>query len=146
MDADYSHNPREVPKLIEPVRKGYDLIIGSRYCEGGSTIDWSLVRLAISKMANFIASNLIGEKINDYTSGMRCYSTNLIKDIIGDLHSETYEIQIETIRQAHLHKFKIGEVPITFVNRKKGKSKLSFNEITQFVSYVFFKIMLRYRC
>jgi dolichol-phosphate mannosyltransferase len=146
MDADYSHNPREVPKLIEPVRKGYDLIIGSRYCEGGNTIDWSLVRLVISKMANFIASNLIGEKINDYTSGMRCYSTNLVKDIIGDLHSETYEIQIETIRQAHLHKFKIGEVPITFANRKKGKSKLSFNEITQFVSYVFFKIMLRYRC
>jgi dolichol-phosphate mannosyltransferase len=145
MDADYSHNPEDLPRLIVPLNSGFDLVIGSRYCKGGSVMDWSLVRLAISKVANFIASRLIGETICDYTSGMRCYSSKLVSNIINDLHSETYEIQIETIRQAHLRKFKIGEVPITFANRKKGKSKLSFNEVKQFVSYIFFKTILECR-
>ena len=142
MDADYSHNPKDIPKLMGPVKKGYSLVIGSRYCEGGGAVDWSIVRLVISKVANLIASSLIGEKLNDYTSGMRCYSTKMVSAVIGDLHSETYEIQIETIRQAHLRSFKIGEVPIIFTNRKKGKSKLSFNEIKQFLSYIFFKAIL----
>ena len=145
MDADYSHDPKDIPRLMAPLKNGFDLIIGSRYCKGGSAVDWSLARLAISRTANFFASRLIGETICDYTSGMRCYSSGLVSNIINDLHSETYEIQIETIRQSHLRRFKIGEVPITFVNRKKGKSKLSFNEITQFVSYIFFKAILEYR-
>jgi dolichol-phosphate mannosyltransferase len=67
---------------------------------------------------------------------MRCYSTKLVKGIINDLHSHTYEIQIETIRQASLRKFRIKEAPITFVNRKKGKSKLTFNEVRDFLSYI----------
>jgi dolichol-phosphate mannosyltransferase len=108
-------------------------------------VDWSLVRRAISKAANFIASLLIGVKICDYTSGMRCYSSKLVRTIISDLHSETYEIQIETIRQSHLRGFRIGEIPITFANRKNGKSKLSFNEIAQFLSYMLFKAMLEHR-
>jgi dolichol-phosphate mannosyltransferase len=145
MDADYSHNPKDIPRLITPLKNEVDLIIGSRYCKGGSVVDWSPARLAISKVANFMASRLIGETICDYTSGMRCYSSKLVSNIISDLHSETYEIQIETIRQAHLREFKIGEVPITFANRKKGKSKLSFNEVTQFLSYIFFKTILKYR-
>ena len=145
MDADYSHSPRDLPRLITPLKSGFDLIIGSRYCENGGTLNWGIVRLAISKVANFMASSLIGEKIHDYTSGLRCYSSRLVRNIITDLHSETYEIQIETIRQAHLRGRKIGEVPITFANRKKGKSKLSFNEITQFLSYMFFKAILEYQ-
>lgn len=145
MDADYSHDPKDIPRLITPLKNGFDLIIGSRYCKGGNVADWSIIRLAISKIANFIASLLIGETIYDYTSGMRCYSSKLLKNIVNELHSETYEIQIETIRQAHLHKFKIGEVPITFANRKKGKSKLSFNEIRQFVFYMLFRAILKYR-
>jgi len=145
MDADYSHNPKYIRRLVTSLSSGCDLIIGSRYCEGGSTVDWGVVRLSISKIANFLASLLIGEKLRDFTSGMRCYSAKLVQSIIGDLHSETYEIQIETIRQAHLRRFRIGEVPITFANRKKGKSKLSFNEVTQFISYVFFKAILGYR-
>jgi dolichol-phosphate mannosyltransferase len=142
MDADYSHNPRDIPRLVSNMKRGYDLVIGSRYCRGGSTLNWSIVRLAISKVANLIASLIIGEKINDYTSGLRCYSMSLVRNIIGELHSQTYEIQIETIRQAHIRNFKIREVPITFANRKKGKSKLTFNEIKQFVTYVFFRQFL----
>jgi len=136
MDADYSHNPKEIPKLIAPVKKGFDLVIGSRYCQGGSAIDWSIIRLAVSKVANLITKLRINAKISDYTSGMRCYSTKLVRGIINDLHSRTYEIQIETIRQANLGRFRIREVPITFVNRKKGRSKLSINEIKDFFSYI----------
>ena len=137
MDADYSHNPKEIPKLIAPVQKGFDLVIGSRYRQGGSTRDWGTIRLAVSKVANLITRLRIGAKISDCTSGMRCYSAKLARSIINDLHSRTYEIQIETIRQAYLRKFKIKEMPITFVNRKKGKSKLTFNEIKDFLSYIF---------
>jgi len=136
MDADYSHNPKEILRLVEPVRKGHDLVIGSRYCQGGGTRDWGIFRLVISKIANLMTKVWIDAKISDYTSGMRCYSTSLVKGMVNDLHSQTYEIQIETIRLAHLRKFKIKEVPITFVNRKKGKSKLSINEIKDFLSYI----------
>jgi dolichol-phosphate mannosyltransferase len=142
MDADYSHNPKDIPRLVSNIKRGYHLVIGSRYCRGGNTLNWSVVRLAISKVANLIASFIIGEKISDYTSGLRCYSMSLVRNIIGELHSQTYEIQIETIRQAHIRNYKIKEIPITFANRKKGKSKLTFNEIKQFISYVFFRQFL----
>jgi dolichol-phosphate mannosyltransferase len=136
MDADYSHNPREIPKLIALVEKGFDLAVGSRYCIGGSTREWSIGRMVISKVANLITKLRIDAKISDYTSGMRCYSTRLVKGIINDLHSQTYEIQIETIRQAKSRGYKISEAPIVFANRKKGKSKLSINEIEDFLSYI----------
>ena len=136
MDADYSHNPKEIPKLLAPVREGCDLVVGSRYCEGGGTRDWSIGRMVISKVANVITKVRIDAKISDYTSGMRCYSTRLVKGIIDDLHSQTYEIQIETIRQANARGYKIREAPIVFLNRKKGKSKLSINEIRDFLSYI----------
>ena len=140
MDADYSHNPKDIMRLVSALENKCDLVIGSRYCFQGKTVDWSVMRQTISKVANFIASVLVRAEIHDYTSGMRCYSTSLVKSILGDLHSQTYEIQIETIRQAHLRKFRITEVPITFTNRKKGKSKLAINEIKQFISYVFLKM------
>jgi dolichol-phosphate mannosyltransferase len=137
MDADYSHSPKEIPKLLAPAREGCDLVVGSRYCQGGGTREWSIVRLAISKIANLITKFRIDAKISDYTSGMRCYSTRLVRGIINDLHSQTYEIQIETIRQANVRGYKIGEAPIMFASRKKGKSKLSINEIKDFLSYIF---------
>jgi len=136
MDADYSHNPREIPKLIVPVREGCDLVVGSRYCKGGATREWSIGRMVISKIANLITKVRIDAKISDYTSGMRCYSTRLVRGIINDLHSQTYEIQIETIRQANSRGYRISEAPIVFANRKKGKSKLSINEIRDFLSYI----------
>ena len=137
MDADYSHNPREIPKLVAPMREGCDLVIGSRYCEGGGTRDWSIGRMVISKVANLMTRVRIDAKVSDYTSGMRCYSTRLVRGIINDLHSQTYEIQIETIRQANARGYRIREAPIVFLNRKKGKSKLSKNEIRDFLTYIF---------
>jgi len=133
MDADYSHNPKDIIKII---KDDAHLTIGSRYCKGGKTQNWSPLRRIISKIANRIASLVVGARIRDYTSGFRCYSTTLIRNILPHLHSQTYEIQIETIRQAHLRGFKIKERPITFVNRKKGKSKLTLNEIKGFAWYI----------
>jgi len=136
MDADYSHNPKDVPRMISTAKEGKGLAIGSRYCKGGRIINWSLFRLVTSRIANLVASSLVRARIRDYTSGLRCYSTKLVKEIVNDLHSQTYEIQIETIRQAFQRKFDIREVPMTFVNRKKGKSKLTPNEIGEFISYI----------
>ncbi len=136
MDADYSHNPKDVPHVISAAKEGKGLAIGSRYCKGGRITNWSLFRLVTSRIANLVASSLIRAGIRDYTSGLRCYSTKIVKEIVNDLHSQTYEIQIETIRQASKKKFAIKEIPITFVNRKKGKSKLTPNEIREFISYI----------
>jgi len=145
MDADYSHDPKDIPRLLSAIKGGYSLVIGSRYCKGGGIINWSFLRLMISKIANQLAAVVVGEQINDYTSGMRCYSMSLIRSIINDLHSQTYEIQIETIRQALMRGFSVGEIPITFVNRKKGKSKLTANEIKYFLSYML-KLTLKRIC
>jgi len=140
MDADYSHNPKDVPRMVFAAKEGKGLAIGSRYCKGGGIINWSLFRLVTSRVANLIASVLVKAKIHDYTSGLRCYSTKLVRTIVADLHSQTYEIQIETVRQACRRKFNVREVPMTFVNRKKGKSKLTPNEIKEFISYILIKV------
>jgi dolichol-phosphate mannosyltransferase len=136
MDADYSHNPKDIPKLLQLANKGYDLVIGSRYCKKGKVKGWKLARLLISKTANKITRILIKLPLNDFTSGFRCYSKEYVKIALPKLHSQTYEIQIETIRQAKLQNSKVGEMPIVFENRKKGKSKLTKNEIITFSQYI----------
>jgi len=133
MDADYSHNPRDIPRLISDAKKGYDLIIGSRYHRGGKIIGSHMRRRLISRLANFIASATVGMRIRDCTSGFRCYSKDYVKTALPSLHSETYEIQIETLRQARQHGFHVKEIPIMFVNRKRGKSKLQFRDMVGFV-------------
>jgi len=143
MDADYSHNPADVPAVISAAKEVNGLAIGSRYCVGGKVANWSMFRRIISRLANTMSSFLIGARIHDYTSGLRCYSTDVVKQIVNDLHSQTYEIQIETIRQSYRRKFIIAETPITFVNRKKGKSKLTTNEIKEFIRYVLLKVVLK---
>ena len=136
MDADYSHNPRDIPKLLDMAKRGYDLVIGSRYCSGGKIVGWNRVRWLVSRVANLIASVTIGMRMYDCTSGLRCYSRRYVKSVLNDLHSQTYEIQIETVRQAWLQGFRVKEIPITFVNRERGKSKLTRTEIEGFLSYI----------
>ena len=136
MDADYSHNPQAIPRLLSAAQKGYDLVIGSRYTEGSRIVGWHTIRWLISRVANFIASTMVGLQIRDCTSGFRCYSKNYVRKVIGYLHSQTYEIQIETVKQAWTRGFKVKEIPITFENRKKGKSKLTRVEFQGFLSYI----------
>ena len=136
MDADYSHNPKAIPQLISSMHKAdYGIVIGSRYCKGGNINGWPFTRKVISRTANFIAKLSLGLKPRDCTSGFRCYSTKFLRATIGNLHSHTYEIQIETIRQAVLRNFNVKETPILFVNRKRGKSKLSWTEIKSYITY-----------
>ena len=142
MDADYSHSPQDILRLLS-VANNTGIVIGSRYCPGGGAVNWSITRLIISRVANLISSALIEADIHDYTSGLRCYSTELVKNMINDLHSETYEIQEETIRQAKIKGFAVKEVPMIFINRKKGKSKLSKKEIQEFISYTFNVLLSR---
>ncbi|HEY4674526.1 MAG TPA: polyprenol monophosphomannose synthase [Candidatus Bathyarchaeia archaeon] len=136
MDADYSHDPSDIPKLLKEADEGYDVVIGSRYCRGGSVKGWNLSRLIISKIANRVTAKLVSLKLSDFTSGFRCYSRNYIQKVLPKLHSQTYEIQIETLRQARICSAKVAEMPIIFTNRKKGKSKLTENEILSFIMYV----------
>lgn len=90
----------------------------------------------ISRLANLIASITVQAEIHDCTSGLRCYSTKCVSTVLPTLHSQTYEIQIETVKQAKLKGFAIKEIPITFTNRKRGKSKLTKTEFKDFLSYI----------
>jgi len=136
MDADYSHNPQDIPRLLNRAEQGYDVVIGSRYCHGGKVKGWNLRRLMISKAANKTTAKMVSLPVNDLTSGFRCYSREYVEQVLPELHSETYEIQIETLRQARIHRANVAEIPITFTNRKMGKSKLTNNEILSFLMYI----------
>ena len=143
MDSDYSHDPKDLPQLINSLDEGTGIVIGSRYIKGGKIVCWPLSRKLISKIANGIARKFLKLKLSDCTSGFRCYSALFLKETVGSLHSQTYEIQIETVRQAAVRRFKVKEIPVVFVNRKKGKSKLSRLEIKSYISYIF-KTVLHY--
>lgn len=136
MDADYSHNPKDIPRLVDAAKRGYDLVIGSRYLDGGRVVGSRLSRRFISRLANLVAGVTIATRTHDCTSGFRCYSRSYVKDVLPDLHSQTYEIQIETLKQARMKRFRVKEIPITFVDRKKGKSKLTTTEVQGFLTYI----------
>ena len=136
MDSDYSHNPKDIPRLLECMREAdCAIVVGSRYVKGGEIEGWPISRKIISKTANTIAKFVLGLKPKDCTSGFRCYSTKFLKTSISYFHSTAYEIQIETIRQASLRHQCVEETPVLFVNRKTGKSKLSWNEIKGYLAY-----------
>ncbi len=97
---------------------------------------WNSVRWLISRLANLIASTIVRTKLRDCTSGLRCYTREYVEKVLPELHCQTYEIQIETVKQARLKGFRVQEMPITFVNRKLGKSKLTEAEFKGFISYV----------
>jgi dolichol-phosphate mannosyltransferase len=145
MDADYSHNPQDIPRLLNLAEKGCDLVVGSRYCQEGSAKGWSLSRLLISRVANKLTGMVLNLQLSDFTSGFRCYSKSYLMKALPQLHSETYEIQIETLRQAKLQGSNIGEVSIVFENRKKGKSKLSSREFAAFSKYLL-KVLWKQVC
>jgi dolichol-phosphate mannosyltransferase len=145
MDADYSHNPQDIPRLLKLAEKGCDLVIGSRYCQEGEVKGWNFSRLLISQVANKLTGMVINLQLNDFTSGFRCYSKGYLTKALPQLHSETYEIQIETLRQAKLQDSKIGEIAIVFENRKKGKSKLTQTEIAAFSKYLL-KVLWKQLC
>ena len=141
LDTDYSHSPKTIPMLLSKKRADCRIVMGSRYCKGGEVAGWSWATKVISRTVNLLARFLIGLKLHDCTSGFRCYSTKFIRAAIGSLHSYTFEIQIETLRQALYRNFIIKETPILSVNRKRGNSKLSLTEIQSYISYIFIAML-----
>lgn len=141
MDADFSHDPKYIPKLVERSAEGFELVIGSRREPGGKIIGWSLDRKIISFMANFIGKHLAGIKASDVTSGFRLYSKEVIKKVdFRKIKSKGYAFQLEVLAEVKQRGFRIGSIPILFINRKQGTSKLSRNE-----SFAFLLTALRIR-
>lgn len=144
MDADLSHDPYELNKFIKEIQD-FDLIIGSRRIKGSLIIGWGLYRYIIHLIANALVKSLLGIKINDATSGYRIYKTKSIKNIINLIKSKGFSFQIETLFFLFKFNYKIKEIPIIFVNRKKGKSKLNFKEIILFLYSLIYLISFRFK-
>lgn len=125
MDADFSHNPDDLPRFIELIDK-YDLIIGSRYCNGISVVNWPMKRLLLSYFACMYARIVTGCPIKDLTAGFKCYKRNALEGInLDKIKSDGYGFQIEIDFMIWRKKFKVKEIPIVFVERRLGVSKMS---------------------
>ncbi len=126
MDADFSHNPEDLPRLYQACKDGADLAIGSRYCDGISVINWPIGRIIMSYYASVYVRTVLGMKIYDCTAGFKCYSNKVLKTIdLDKVEMKGYGFQIEMKYTTYKLGFKITEVPIIFVNRKAGTSKMS---------------------
>jgi dolichol-phosphate mannosyltransferase len=126
MDADFSHNPRYLPLLLEATEKRHDLTLGSRYVRGGGTTDWGAIRKIISRGGNIYARLILGLPVVDATGGFRCYRRHVLESIDLDaIHSNGYSFQIEMVYRTMQAGFRIGEVPIIFPDRRVGRSKMS---------------------
>jgi dolichol-phosphate mannosyltransferase len=126
MDADLSHDPDALPGLVAPLGKGFELVIGSRYVPGGSIPNWAWHRRLLSRGGNVYASALLGLGVTDSTAGFRAYSASVLNRIaLDDIRAEGYGFQIEMTYQAKRAGAPIVEVPIRFVDRIEGESKMS---------------------
>jgi dolichol-phosphate mannosyltransferase len=126
MDADFSHDPRYLPKLLAAAEAGADLVIGSRYVPGGGTTDWGLLRRLISRGGNIYAGLILGMPIADATGGFRCYRRAVLEGIdLSRVRSNGYAFQIEMAYRARRAGFSVAELPIIFPDRRVGKSKMS---------------------
>jgi dolichol-phosphate mannosyltransferase len=125
MDCDFSHDPAAVPRLIEATRDA-DLALGSRYVPGGSVGNWGRGRRLVSSGGSLYARLLLGVPVRDLTGGFKCYRRAVLESIDLDaIHSKGYAFQIETTYRALRKGFRVVEVPISFVDREVGGSKMS---------------------
>lgn len=127
MDADFSHNPEDLPRLLRPVAGGRaDMSVGSRYCDGINVVNWPISRILISYCASIYVRTVLGFRIYDSTAGFVCYSRKVLETIDLDaVKMKGYGFQIELKYTARKLGFRIEEVPVVFVNRKEGTSKMS---------------------
>jgi dolichol-phosphate mannosyltransferase len=126
IDADFSHDPAALPSLLAPLGEGVDVSIGSRYIEGGSIPNWAWHRHLLSRGGNAYASAVLGLGVADSTAGYRAYSAGILRRLDLDrIRAEGYGFQIEMTYRARQHGAVITEVPISFVDRAAGDSKMS---------------------
>ncbi len=129
MDADFSHHPRYVPAIVRSSQDA-QLVIGSRYVDGGGTVNWGLQRQVLSRGANTFARLILGLKAHDCTGGFRCYHREVLESIeLDEIFSDGYSFLIEMLYKCQRRGWQIGEVPIIFEDRRHGASKISHLEI-----------------
>ena len=125
MDADFSHDPKYLPDFLTAIQKA-DLVLGSRYISGVNVVNWPMTRLLLSYCANIYARWVTGLPVKDSTGGFKCYRRIVLEKIkLDEIKSEGYSFQIETSYRAWKKGFKIVEIPIVFVDRQQGESKMS---------------------
>ena len=126
LDCDFSHDPSDVPRLVDACESGADLALGSRYVPGGGTENWGLGRRIVSWGGSFYARVLLGVGIRDLTGGFKCYRRRVLETIdLDTIDSKGYAFQIETTYRTLRKGFQVVEVPIRFVDRTAGQSKMS---------------------
>ena len=125
MDADFSHNPNEIPAFLARAREA-DLVVGSRYTNGVRVLNWPMQRLLLSWTANVWTRFWTGLPLNDATGGFKCYRIEVLRGInLDSIRSNGYAFQIEMSYMAWRKGFRLGEIPIVFLDRLAGKSKMS---------------------
>ena len=127
MDADFSHDPDDLPRLYKAcAEEGADLAIGSRYCNGVSVVNWPIGRIVMSYYASVYVRMILGMKVYDTTAGFKCYSRKVLETIdLDNVQMKGYGFQVEMKYTAYKLGFKVREVPIIFINRRLGTSKMS---------------------
>lgn len=135
IDADFSHNPADLPRLLSDIDKA-DVVIGSRYVKGGEIVGWSLKRRLVSKTANLIVRVLYRTGLRDHTSNYRVYSRKAVEYILKHTESSSYEWVIESIILCKTTGLKIVEKPVRFVDRSIGKSKLRIKDIVKWFLFI----------
>ncbi|EDO08673.2 dolichol-phosphate mannosyltransferase family protein [Babesia bovis T2Bo] len=135
LDADLSHHPKYIPEMIRLQRTGnYDIVTGTRYATGGGASGWSLYRILISKTANTLTHMLLRPTMTDMTGSFRLYRRSLFEKVLKEVESKGYMFQIEIAARSEKHyKARIAEVPIIFLERIYGESKLGFGEVLGFL-------------
>lgn len=125
MDADFSHDPADLPRLVAAIDEGADVAIGSRYVPGGATPDWPLIRQMVSRGGNLYARLMLGIPIRDATAGFRAYTAGALTALpYRDAEASGYGFQVEMAWRAHQEGLEVTEVPISFRDRTRGTSKM----------------------
>jgi dolichol-phosphate mannosyltransferase len=133
MDADLSHDPRYLPAFLDRISH-CDVVLGSRYLDGISVVNWDLKRLALSKLATLYVRLITRMPFSDATSGFKCWRRQTLESIgLEEAFSNGYLFQIETTYKAYTKGFKVAEIPIIFFERKRGRSKMNWNIILEAV-------------
>jgi dolichol-phosphate mannosyltransferase len=128
MDSDFSHDPADLARLLEAVRGGADLALGSRYVRGGGVRNWGLLRRFISEGGSTYARLVLGLKVKDLTGGFKCFRRDVLERIHFDsVRSQGYAFQVELTYRAVQAGFRVVEVPIVFRDRERGQSKMSWH-------------------
>ncbi|MRI01867.1 glycosyltransferase [Kriegella sp. EG-1] len=138
MDADFSHDPRDLSRLYRACLNGADVSVGSRYKKGVNVVDWPLYRVLLSYGASFYVKMITGMRVHDPTAGFVCYKREVLENIdLNSIRFIGYAFQIEMKFRAYLKNYKIEEVSIIFRDRVKGKSKMSSSIISEAIWGVF---------